>query len=110
MKSQAEIEAEQMTMHEVAMMTLVRPFVLGFREPVVAFWNVYLAMVYGRCLCTTVRSDSLTRSLIGILYCFIASFDVVFIEHHHFNLAQNGLAFMVRPQTLIETHLTDSSV
>lgn len=75
-KSQAEIEAEHMTVREIAMMTLVRPFYLGFREPIVAFWNLYLGMVY------------------GILYCFIASFDVVFIEHHHFNLGQNGLAFL----------------
>ncbi|GJE98392.1 MFS general substrate transporter [Phanerochaete sordida] len=76
LKSQAEIEAEHMTVHEIAMMTLVRPFYLGFREPIVTFWNFYLGMVY------------------GILYCFIASFDVVFIEHHHFNLGQNGLAFL----------------
>ncbi|EKM60762.1 uncharacterized protein PHACADRAFT_203915 [Phanerochaete carnosa HHB-10118-sp] len=76
LKTQAEIEAANMTMNEVAMMTLVRPFLLGFREPIVIFWNFYLGMIY------------------GILYCFIASFDVVFIEHHHFNLAQNGLAFL----------------
>ena len=31
----------------------------------------------------------------GILYCFIASFDVVFIGNHGFNLGQNGLAFLV---------------
>lgn len=76
LRTQAEIEAANMTMNEIAMMTLVRPFLLGFREPIVAFWNIYLGMLY------------------GILYCFIASFDVVFIEHHHFNLAQNGLAFL----------------
>ena len=39
----------------------------------------------------------------GILYCFIASFDVVFIEHHHFNLGENGLAFMVRVPTYVAT-------
>ena len=77
LKTQAEIETANMTAGEVAMMTLIRPFLLGVREPIVAFWNLYLAMVY------------------GVLYCFIASFDVVFIEHHHFNLAQNGLAFLV---------------
>ena len=47
LKTQAEIEAEHMTMREVAMMTLVRPFYLGFREPIVAFWNLYLGMIYG---------------------------------------------------------------
>ena len=66
-----------MTMGEIAMITLVRPFVLGFVEPIVAFWNIYIALAY------------------GILYVFIESFRVVFVEHHGFNIGQNGLAFMV---------------
>ena len=32
----------------------------------------------------------------GTLYLFISAFGVVFIEKHHFNLGQNGLAFLVR--------------
>lgn len=60
------------------MMTLVRPFILGFREPIVACWNSYVALVY------------------GISYIFIESYSVVFIEHHGFNIGQNGLAFLVR--------------
>lgn len=47
-KSEGEIEAEHMSMGEVAQMTLVRPFVLGFTEPIVACWNVYIALVYGK--------------------------------------------------------------
>ena len=77
-KSQGEIEAEHMTVNELAMMNLVRPFILMFVEPIVAFWNVYIALVY------------------GILYIFIESFRVVFVEHHGFNLGQNGLSFLVR--------------
>ncbi len=46
-KSMAEIEGEDMTVGEIAQMTLVRPFVLGFKEPIVAFWNVYISLVYG---------------------------------------------------------------
>ncbi|KAJ3542932.1 hypothetical protein NM688_g5922 [Phlebia brevispora] len=76
LRSQGEIDGQHMTIGDIAMMTLVRPFVLGFQEPIVAFWNLYIGLVY------------------GIIYCFIASFDVVFIEHHHFNLGQNGLAFI----------------
>ena len=67
-----------MTMGEIAQMTLVRPFVLCVREPIVFFWNMYIALVY------------------GIIYIFIASFEVVFVEGHGFNLGENGLAFMVR--------------
>lgn len=66
-----------MTVGDVAMMNLVRPFILMFVEPIVAFWNIYVALVY------------------GILYIFIESFRVVFVENHGFNLGENGLAFLV---------------
>lgn len=67
----------EMSAREFATITLVRPFVLSFREPIVACWNLYIALVY------------------GILYIFIESFRVVFIEHHGFNIGENGLAFLV---------------
>ena len=66
-----------MRLSDVAMMTLVRPFILMFVEPIVAFWNIYIGIVY------------------GIIYIFIESFAVVFVEHHGFNIGQNGLAFLV---------------
>ena len=46
--SQGELDGQHMTLGDVAMMTLVRPFILGFREPIVACWNVYIALVYGQ--------------------------------------------------------------
>ena len=57
LKSEGEIESEEMTLAEVAR---------------------YIMLVY------------------GILYIFIESFQVVFVEEHGFNLSENGLAFMVR--------------
>ena len=45
--SQAEIDITGLSVSETAMKTLVRPFVMTIQEPVVAFWNVYLALVYG---------------------------------------------------------------
>ena len=68
-----------MTVGEIAQMTLVRPFVLCVMEPIVLCFNLYIALVY------------------GILYIFISSFQVVFVEGHGFNLGENGLAFLVRP-------------
>lgn len=62
------------------MNTLVRPFVLSFTEPIVFCWNIYIALVY------------------GILYIFIESFRVVFVENHGFNIGENGLAFLVSQQ------------
>ena len=75
-RSQGELDAASMTMGEIASITLVRPFVLGFREPIVIAWNLYIALVY------------------GILYIFIESFRVVFVENHGFNIGENGLAFL----------------
>ena len=69
-----------MTFGDMAMMTLVRPFVLCVREPIVFFWNMYIGLVY------------------GIIYVFIASYQVIFIEGHGYNLGENGLAFMVSTQ------------
>ena len=68
-----------MTMGQIATITLVRPFVLGFVEPIVFCWNMYIALAY------------------GVLYIFIESFRVVFVEHRGFNIGQNGLAFLVSP-------------
>lgn len=63
-KSEGEIESEHMTMGEVAQMTLIRPFVLGFTEPIVACWNVYIALVYGEYLYSlmSVHSRLLSRA------------------------------------------------
>jgi DHA1 family multidrug resistance protein-like MFS transporter len=36
-----------MSFREITQMTLVRPFVLGFTEPIVFAWNIYIALVYG---------------------------------------------------------------
>lgn len=76
LKSQGEVDAQHISVGEIAQMTLVRPFVLTLREPIVFFLNLYVALTY------------------GILYVFIASFNVVFMEMHGFNLGQNGLAFL----------------
>lgn len=78
LRTQSEIDSAELSVAEIAQMTLVRPFVLTLREPIVFFWNAYIGLVY------------------GILYVFIASFQVVFVEEHGFNLGENGLAFLVR--------------
>ncbi|KAJ3546705.1 hypothetical protein NM688_g5484 [Phlebia brevispora] len=76
LRSQGELDAAEMTFGDLAKTTLIRPFILSFHEPIVFFWNIYLALIY------------------AIFYIFIESFRVVFIEHHHFDLGENGLAFL----------------
>ena len=94
LRSQGEIDGAEMTMGEIAQMTLVRPFVLTLREPIVFFLNLYVALAYGE-MSLVVWLAYCTERFLGILYVFIASFNVVFMEMHGFNLGENGLAFMV---------------
>jgi DHA1 family multidrug resistance protein-like MFS transporter len=37
----------------------------------------------------------------GILYIFITSYEVIFIEKYGFNLGENGLAFLVRSSMIM---------
>lgn len=57
-------------------MTLVRPFTLNFREPIVFLLNLYIALIY------------------GLLYIWFESFPIVFEGIYGFNLGQQGLAYL----------------
>lgn len=46
LKSRGEIELENTTIGEQLHTTLIRPFILGFVEPIVIFWNLYITLVY----------------------------------------------------------------
>ncbi|EPQ57270.1 MFS general substrate transporter [Gloeophyllum trabeum ATCC 11539] len=76
LRTEGEMEQAEMSAREVAMMTLVRPFVLSVKEPIVFFLNLYIALVY------------------GLLYLWFEAFPIVFVENHGFNLGQEGLAFL----------------
>lgn len=74
--TQAEIDFQHVTAAKVAKMTMIRPFVLTFQEPVVLLLNVYLALVY------------------GLLFIWFESFPLVFEGIYGFNLGETGLAFL----------------
>ncbi|KAI0768444.1 MFS general substrate transporter [Irpex lacteus] len=79
LRSQAERDGQHISVGDLAMTCLVRPIILSSREPIVIAWNLYCSLLY------------------AILYCWIESFGVVFIEHHGFSLGENGLAFISLP-------------
>lgn len=56
--------------------TLLRPFILGFTEPIVLVLNTYIALIY------------------GIFYLWFEAFPIVFEEIHGFNLGEGGLSFL----------------
>ena len=71
-----ELQAEQMTGKEIAMIALVRPFTLNFTEPMVFLLNLYIGLVY------------------GLLYVWFESFPIVFTEIYGFSLSMEGLSFL----------------
>ncbi|OJJ41816.1 hypothetical protein ASPWEDRAFT_167815 [Aspergillus wentii DTO 134E9] len=76
LKSEPEIESEDLMGREIVMITLVRPFTLNFLEPMVFLLNLYIALIY------------------GLLYVWFESFSIVFTGIYGFNLGQLGLAFI----------------
>ena len=76
LRSASELEAAQAPKKDLVFEALVRPFQLCFTEPVIFVLNLYVALIY------------------GILYLFFEAFPIVFMGNYHFNLGENGLAFL----------------
>lgn len=76
LKCEPELAGEEMSLKDIAMMTLVRPFQLSFCEPICFCLNLYIALIY------------------GLLYAWFESFAIVFIEIYGFNLGEEGLSFL----------------
>ncbi|ODQ65495.1 SCR1 protein [Nadsonia fulvescens var. elongata DSM 6958] len=75
-RSEGEVSLNSMTVKEVAVETLWRPFEITLTEPVVFFLNSYIALLY------------------ACMYTWFEAFPIVFNEVHHFNLVESGLAYI----------------
>ncbi|PWN22235.1 putative FLR1-putative H+ antiporter [Microstroma glucosiphilum] len=77
LRSQGEIIQANMTGKEIAMMTLVRPFLLTILDPMVLLLNLLIGLVY------------------AILYVWLEAFPIVYVEAvYTFNYGEMGLAFL----------------
>jgi DHA1 family multidrug resistance protein-like MFS transporter len=76
LKCQSELAVEGLTTSAMMQMLLIRPFTIGFTEPIVFLLNLYLALVY------------------ALLYLWFESFPIVFVGTYHFTLGTEGLAFL----------------
>jgi DHA1 family multidrug resistance protein-like MFS transporter len=65
-----------LTLCQIIMMSLVKPFTLMFTEPIVFLLNLYIALIY------------------GLLYIWFESFPLVFEAIYGFNLGLEGVAFL----------------
>jgi DHA1 family multidrug resistance protein-like MFS transporter len=61
---------------QIALIALIRPITLNFKEPIVLLLNLYIALIY------------------GLLYIWFESFPIVFLGIYGFDLGQEGLAFL----------------
>ncbi|PQE22401.1 major facilitator superfamily transporter protein [Rutstroemia sp. NJR-2017a BVV2] len=67
---------EKKSFLQILKINLSRPFVLSFTEPILWFWNTYIAIIY------------------GILYlCFVA-YPIIYTDLRGWSLGQTGLAFL----------------
>jgi DHA1 family multidrug resistance protein-like MFS transporter len=76
LKTEAEIAFQHVTVVKIAKMTIVRPWVLTFTEPLIFLLHMWVALIF------------------GILFVWFESFPLVFIGIYGFNLGENGLAFV----------------
>jgi len=76
LKSQGEIDSAKMSKNDLIKNTLWMPIWLSVSEPIVFALNLYIGLVY------------------AILYVWIESFQLVFVQVYGFNLGENGLAYL----------------
>jgi DHA1 family multidrug resistance protein-like MFS transporter len=76
LKCQSELAVAGLTTSAMMQTLLIRPFTIGFTEPIVFLLNLYLALVY------------------ALLYLWFESFPIVFVGTYHFTLGTEGLAFL----------------
>lgn len=74
--TEGELQSQQMTGKDIAIMTLVKPFQLSLMEPICLCLNMYIALIY------------------GLLYIWFESFPIVFVEIYGFSLGLEGLSFL----------------
>ncbi|KAI5195387.1 hypothetical protein AUEXF2481DRAFT_103146 [Aureobasidium subglaciale EXF-2481] len=75
-KCQPEIEGEKMSAADMAKMTLVKPFSLTLKEPIVFALNLYIALIY------------------AVLYCWLESIPIAFEQVYGFSLGITGLFYL----------------
>jgi len=76
LKSQSEIDQQNLTPRDIAIEALWRPTQLMLLDPSIAFTAVYTALVY------------------GIYYSFFEAFPIVYNGFYGFNLGEMGLTFL----------------
>ncbi|KAL7422081.1 GTPase-activating protein [Cryptotrichosporon argae] len=76
LRSEGEIQSEQMTSNEIVQMTLVRPFSMTFTEPIILAIDLYIGLVY------------------AILYSFFESFPIVYTDGYGWSLGISELPFI----------------
>lgn len=69
-------EEAKLTVKDIDVITLYRPFQIIFKEPIVLALDVYIALCY------------------GTFYLFFEAFPIVFIGVYRFTLIELGLAYM----------------
>ncbi|KAH0388340.1 putative caffeine resistance protein 5, partial [Aureobasidium melanogenum] len=76
LRCEAELQGEDMSVRDIAIMSLARPFTMKSTEGIVFALSLYIALIY------------------GLLYVWFESFVIVFIDIYGFGLGEEGLAYL----------------
>lgn len=75
LKSQSEIDQKGLTPSKIAIEALIKPMEITFKDPAIAFVNLYTSLVY------------------GIYYSFFEVFPIVYPGYYNFSLGITGVIF-----------------
>ncbi len=85
---------QRLSFIELMKVNLSRPFVMAIKEPICIFWNVYIAIIYGKLILPSTPPSHLHDVPTGLLYlCFVA-YPIVFQGIRNWTLGFSGLAFI----------------
>jgi MFS transporter, DHA1 family, multidrug resistance protein len=76
LRTEAEIAYQHVTVQKVMYMTIIRPWILTFTEPLVFMLHTWVALIF------------------GILFIWFTSYPLVFEGIYGFNQGESGLAFI----------------
>lgn len=77
---------------ELMKVNLSRPFVMAIKEPICVFWNLYIAIIYGKV--GSSHQAPVADNVTGLLYlCFVA-YPIVFQGIRGWSLGFSSLAFI----------------
>jgi MFS family permease len=90
----APLEKNKLTFRQRLEQTLLRPFKIFFREPMLVAVTLYMSVSLSIIPSLTMILTSVFQFVYGCIYILFEAYPIVFTEGHHFNAGISGLMFL----------------